>query len=71
MALKLDTRAEVSSEGANTYELKGRPSKVSVEAFKEPFAPGGTFADFLGSLPGFLSRRSAELAGCFSTAGTS
>jgi hypothetical protein len=38
-----------------TQSLYERKSKVSIEDFGKPFTPGGTFADFAGSLPDILA----------------
>jgi hypothetical protein len=41
--------------GVRTYPLKSRASKVSVEGFGRPVAPGATVGEFLDGLPGFLA----------------
>lgn len=52
-----------------TYKLGTRPSKVTVEDLKPPFAPGGSFADFLQHLPGFLQANDLkELAAAIAAA---
>jgi hypothetical protein len=43
--------------GINTYPLKSRSSKVAVDLFCQPHEKGGTFSDFLQSLPGILASR--------------
>jgi len=45
----------LSFEGLNTYSLKDRPSKVQVEDFARPWAPGGSLEGFLQSLPSILA----------------
>jgi len=40
-----------------TYSLKGRPSKVSVEAFARPPRARARFGEFLDALPDFLGAR--------------
>ncbi len=54
MSRKIDPRGTLAPEAVNTYSIFERKSKVSVEAFKKPYAPGSSFADFLESLPAFL-----------------
>ncbi len=39
----------------STYSLFSRPSKVGVESFARPLAPGASIADFLSSLPDQLA----------------
>jgi hypothetical protein len=47
----------------NTYSLRERPSKVTVEDFAHPVAPDSSLADFLKTLPNILAVRSLlELA---------
>jgi hypothetical protein len=41
--------------GVKTYSLYERKSKVSIADFGKPFDPGGSFTDFIGSLPGILA----------------
>ncbi len=41
----------------HTYSLFDRPSKVGIEDFGRPLAPGASFADFLASLPRQLMGR--------------
>ena len=43
--------------GLSTYSLYDRPSKVLVDHFAKPLAPGATIADLLKSLPGQLMGR--------------
>src|SRR5688572_10871181 len=45
-----------------TYALADRASKARSEDFGRPFAAGGTFADWLASLPSFLGARDLTLA---------
>jgi hypothetical protein len=40
-----------------TYSLKERQSKVRINDFSRPFAKGGSFLDFLSSLPNILAAR--------------
>lgn len=54
MARRLDPGARLDGKGTHTYPLADRPSKVNTEQFREPYAPGASFRDFLDSLPGFL-----------------
>jgi hypothetical protein len=44
------------------YPLAGRASKARAEDFGRPFAPGGTFAAWLASLPAFLGARDLRSA---------
>jgi hypothetical protein len=53
---------EFDISGVRTYPLAGRASKARTEDFGRPFAPGGTFADWLASLPSFLGARDLKLA---------
>ncbi|MFZ5775538.1 MAG: hypothetical protein ACOY3Z_08660 [Thermodesulfobacteriota bacterium] len=41
----------LSFDGLNTYSLKGRHSKVTVENFAKPVGAGATLAEFIASLP--------------------
>ena len=41
----------------STYSLFSRPSKVGVESFARPLAPGASLADFFASLPDELAGR--------------
>jgi len=43
--------------GAKTYPLKSRASKVSVDLFCQPHEKGGTVSEFLQKLPGILAAR--------------
>lgn len=45
----------LSLKGVKTYSLKDRPSKVDIKDFARPFTAGGSFADFLASLPDILA----------------
>ncbi|PLX41430.1 MAG: hypothetical protein C0608_05710 [Deltaproteobacteria bacterium] len=64
MARKLLISGEIDAAGVSTYSLEGRKSKVSVASFKKPYAPGGSFKDFIASLPAFLQAEElGELAG--------
>lgn len=54
MSKKCDGRAQVDPSGVETYSLSDRPSKVSAADFRPPYAQGGSFRDFLDSLPAFL-----------------
>jgi hypothetical protein len=40
-----------------TYPLKDRTSKVTVESFARPYAPGKSFLDFVSGLPKILAAR--------------
>lgn len=42
-------------DGVRTYPLRDRKSKVTVDDFARPHAPGGSFASFLDSLPSILA----------------
>lgn len=46
----------ISSKGLKTYSIKDRKSKVSVDDFAR-LPKGGSFADFLSSLPGILAAK--------------
>ena len=54
MALRLDPSTVIDPSGVRTYALGSRPSKVSVDGFRTPYRPGGSFRDFLDALPAFL-----------------
>lgn len=54
MAKKIGLSEIVDAANVRTRTLAGRDSKVSVDNFTAPFAPGGSFAAFLSSLPAFL-----------------
>ncbi|HBG46787.1 MAG TPA: hypothetical protein DDW94_07330 [Deltaproteobacteria bacterium] len=47
----------ISSKGLKTYSIKDRKSKVSVGDFASCAKKGGSFAGFLGSLPGILAAK--------------
>jgi hypothetical protein len=53
---------EFDASGVRTYPLADRASKASASDFGRPFAPGGTFADWLASLPSFLGARDLKQA---------
>jgi hypothetical protein len=53
---------EFDAAGVRTYPLADRASKASAGDFGRPFAPGGTFADWLASLPSFLGARDLKQA---------
>jgi hypothetical protein len=54
----------LSLERVNTYSLKDRPSKVTVEDFAKPISRESTLKEFLGSLPNILAVKNLrELAG--------
>lgn len=48
----------IDTSKIKTYSLSGRKSKVDVSAAAKPHTPGGSFAQFLGSLPGILAAES-------------
>lgn len=54
MARRLPLDGEVDVSGVDTYELAGRASKVRADDFRRPFRAGGTFREFVASLPTFL-----------------
>ncbi len=54
MSKKFTDISPLNPEGVRTYDLAGRQSKVNVETFKKPFAPGSSFASFLDTMPAFL-----------------
>ncbi len=54
MALKLEQGLMADLAKVRTRPLAERASKVSASKFTAPYAPGGSFASFLASLPGFL-----------------
>ncbi len=54
MARRLPPRAELDPSGIRTYGLAQRPSKVHARDFRPPYRPGGSFRQFVESLPGFL-----------------
>jgi hypothetical protein len=53
---------EFDVSGVRTYPLADRASKARAADFGRPFAPGGTFADWLASLPSLLGARDLTLA---------
>jgi len=53
---------EFDDSGVRTYPLAGRASKARAEHFGRAFAPGGSFADWLASLPAFLGARDLKAA---------
>jgi hypothetical protein len=48
---------EFDLSGLQTYPLASRQSKAQTTDFGRPFAPDGSFADWLASLPSFLGAR--------------
>jgi hypothetical protein len=46
---------EIDLTKIKTYSSKERPSKVSADLSAKPYIKGGSFADFIGNLPGFLA----------------
>jgi hypothetical protein len=48
----------LSLKGLTTYSLKDRPSKVSHQDFARPWSKGGSFKEFLDSLPNILAGQS-------------
>jgi len=53
---------EFDLSGVRTYPLADRASRARAEDFGRPFAPGGSFADWLASLPAFLGARDLKQA---------
>jgi hypothetical protein len=53
---------EFDVSGLRTYPLADRASRTRAEDFGRPFAPGGSFADWLAALPSFLGARDLKLA---------
>jgi hypothetical protein len=53
---------EFDVSGVRTYPLAARASRARAEDFGRPFAVGGTFAEWLASLPSFLGARDLKLA---------
>src|SRR5262245_59063463 len=53
---------EFDVSGVRTYPLADRASRARVEDFGRPFAAGGTFAEWLASLPSFLGARDLKQA---------
>jgi len=50
----------LSTRGLKTYSIKGRKSKVSVDAFARPFSTGSSFSDFFDSLPHILGAKNLK-----------
>jgi hypothetical protein len=50
----MKTYQPLAFDKLNTYSLHDRPSKVTVEDFSKPLAPGATISDLLESLPAQL-----------------
>jgi len=53
---------EFDASGVRTYPLADRASKTSASDFGRPFTRGGTFAEWLASLPSFLGARDLKQA---------
>jgi hypothetical protein len=53
---------EFDPSSVRTYPLAGRASKARAEDFGRPFAPGGSFAEWLATLPAFLGARDLKTA---------
>jgi hypothetical protein len=53
---------EFDPSSVRTYPLAGRASKARAEDFGRPFAPGGSFAEWLATLPAFLGARDLKMA---------
>ena len=53
---------EFDVSGVRTYPLAERASRARAEDFGRPFAAGGTFAEWLASLPSFLGARDLKQA---------
>ena len=53
---------EFDASGVRTYPLAERASRTRAEDFGRPFAAGGSFAEWLASLPSFLGASSLKLA---------
>ena len=53
---------EFDASGVRTYPLADRASKANASDFGRPFAPGGTFAEWLAALPSFLGARDLKQA---------
>ena len=45
----------IDLSGLATFSITDRTSKVSIDDFASPWQPGGTFAEFLGTLPDILA----------------
>ncbi len=48
---------KIDTKKIRTYSLKGRQSKVRIDDFARPHAPGGSFRDFFASLPDILASK--------------
>ncbi len=48
---------KIDPSKVKTYSLKGRASKVTIDDFSKPYQKGGTFRDFLSSLPDILASK--------------
>ncbi len=48
----------IDASKIKTYSLKGRKSKVDAASSAKPFKPGGSFKQFLDTLPGILAAES-------------
>jgi len=54
-----------------TYPLKDRESKIEVDSFARPHAPGGSLVEFFGKMPGILGAKNLrDLAGAVAGAFT-
>ena len=53
---------EIDLAKVKTYSSKDRPSKVSADLAAESHVKGRSFAEFVGSLPGFLAARDIKAA---------
>jgi len=54
---RIKTFRPISSKGLKTYSIRDRKSKVSVNDFAGLPKKGGSFADFLDTLPGILAAK--------------
>lgn len=48
---------KIDTSKIKTYSLKSRQSKVRINDFSKPFSQGGSFRDFLSSLPDILAAK--------------
>ncbi len=48
---------KIDPSKVKTYSLKGRTSKVTIDDFSKPYQKGGSFRDFLSSLPDILASK--------------
>lgn len=55
--MKRSPFSPLSLRGVKTYSLKDRPSKVAIQDFARPWEAGGSFLDFLHSLPDILAAK--------------